>query len=142
MIQSSTYYKDGNNTVSNFNWDGLTRINADDPSSFTIHNEYGISIETSWVEAELMNDGKRIKRIAMKDGSANWTYNWDGYNFELWIDYVDYGDRWSEYFTGTIDEYGNIIEQISYDCSVDPCVPIRKRINEFDCNMFYPIPIE
>ncbi len=142
LIQMIAYYKDGNNTIRNYTWDGLTRFDSDDPSSFSIHNEYGIGVETSWVEAELMNDGKRVKRIAMKNGSVNWTYNWDGYNFELWIDYDDYGNKWSEYFTGTIDEYANIIEEVQYDCDVDPCVPIRKRINEFDCNMFDPIPIE
>ena len=56
--------------------------------------------------------------------------------------WTNYGDNQSDYSTGTIDEYANIIESISYDCSVDPCVPIRKTINEFDCEKFDAIPIE
>ena len=87
-----------------------------------------------------MEDGKRIKSSIITDGSSSWTYEWDGYNFEMWINYSN--NNHSDYFTGTIDEYANIIEQISYDCSVDPCIPVRKRINEFDCNMFESIPVE
>ena len=71
-------------------------------------------------------------------GSISWIYEWDGYSYEMWM---NSSTNQSGYQTGTIDEYANKIEYISYDCSVAPCVPTRKTIFEFDCTMFEPIPM-
>ena len=138
LIQSISYYKYWDNSISNFTWDGLTRIKVDDPNSYTIHNEYGISLGNSFMQVETMDDGKRIKSANMSDGSISWTYEWDGYSYEMWM---NSSTNQSGYQTGTIDEYANEIEYILYDCSVDPCVPTRKTIFEFDCTMFEPIPM-
>ena len=117
LIQSISYYKYWDNSISNFTWDGLTRIKVDDPNSYTIHNEYGISLGNSFMQVETMDDGKRIKSKNMLDGSISWTYEWDGYSYEMWM---NSSTNQSGYQTGTIDEYANTIEYISYDCSVDP----------------------
>ena len=38
LIQSIGYYKNSNNTISNFAWDGLTSFDSDDPNDFMYFN--------------------------------------------------------------------------------------------------------